>query len=508
MQLRQLTPLLLFSTLVATAACVESPDDDDLATTTAELNGPVNRRPTGNPVTIPVCFAGPDTVQNTLADGSVIAESTLRGWIREVVESQWSRFARVNFTGWGTCNTSSQGVKLVLTQPTRPGAPGWDSGLGHPTTGEIFVAHDGVNNIVCRANATVYQRCVKSMALHTFGHILGFNHQENRADYFQNDAHTDCRRLGISTSDQLLGAIDLTSTMSTCGQPNDQPATFKTALSPGDIASAQVAYGRRVPGQIVSPRGGDMLAANLASGPLAFLWDGDEAAGQLWTYNWATQTISQTVGGTTACVDTFPSAIVGRLLFAGSCFGDNFQKFGWNDVNLRGFGGLCLETPGSFASGTQLRNNTCTDDGRQRWAIDTQRRIKLIGTSQCVTADLNTIGAALTLQPCGQLAIGTTQTFTFTSDGTMRFGTDRCVDTLGPTTTDFLRGIGLPAAGRVFTYYCGFDHELTQRWNLSGRLQHNSGLCVDHANAVSNGSTVPLATCNNSETQRWDYYWR
>lgn len=505
MQLRQLTPLLLLSTLVATAACVESPDDapDDVATAAAELNGAIGARPTGNPVTIPVCWAGFDDARPiALLDGTTFPEATLRVLAREAVESQWSRFARVNFTGWGLCGANATGIKLVLSEVNRPGASaGWDPGAF--PNGETFFARNGLTD-GCRANSTTFQRCIKAQALHTFGHVLGFKHQENRAD----TPAPACFRETVVVGDQLLGAFDISSTMSICGQPITTPTSFKTALSPGDIASAQVAYGRRLPGQIVNPRGGDMLAANLASGPLAFLWDGDEAAGQLWTYNWATQTISQTVSGTTACLDTFPSAIVGRLLFAGTCFGDAFQRFPWNDVNLRGFGGLCLETPGSFASGTQLRNNTCTDDGRQRWAIDTARRISLIGTSQCVTADLNTIGAALTLQPCGQLAIGTTQTFTFTSDGTMRFGTDRCVDTLGPTTTDFLRGIGLPAAGRVFSYYCGFDHELTQRWNLSGRLQHIAGLCVDHGNATNNGSTVSLATCNNSETQRWDVYWR
>lgn len=125
-----------------------------------------------------------------------------------------------------------------------------------------------------------------------------------------------------------------------------------------------------------------------------------------------------------------------------------------------------------------------------------------------MTADPTAAGAATTLQPCGAPPAGAAQSFSFVSDGTLRFGADRCVDSVGPATSDFLRGLGLPIAGRVFTYPCGFDHELTQRWNLSGRLQHSSGLCVDHANATANGTTVPLAACNNSDSQRWDFYWR
>lgn len=506
MQLRPFTPLLLLSTLVATAACVESPDDapDDVATAAAELNGAIGARPTGNPVTIPVCWAGPeDPTPNTLLDGSVITESTLRGWVREVVESQWSRFARVNFTGWGACGASSPGVRLVLATPTRPGAPGWDSGTGQPTSGDILLARDGINNTQCRVNATVYQRCVKSMALHTFGHVLGFNHQESRTDYFQTNAHTDCRRVSIGTSDQLLGGYDLASTMSTCGQPSDQPATFKTVLSPADIAAAQAAFGRRVPGQMVGIRGADMLANNIVPNP-SFLWDADEAPGQLWSFDWARSVLSVTTGGRTGCLDAFPGASNGSPLVAHGCLFDSFQMFRFDDVNVRGFGGLCLEAP-STASGTQLRVGTCVDDGRQRWAVDSLKRLRLIGTMQCATYT-TTIGAALTLMPCG--FAGQTQALTFTIDGTMRFAGDRCVDAQGPTTSEFFSGRGKPEAGRVFTSFCGFDHELTQRWNLSGRMTHGSGLCVDHANSNSNGSIVSLRTCNNSDAQRWDYYWR
>lgn len=507
MQLRRFTPLLLLSTLVATAACVEPVDDDatdDTATSAPALNGPLGQRPTGNPVTIPVCWWGPeDPLPNTLLDGSVIAESTLRGWARDVVEGQWSRYARVNFTGWGTCGATSPGVRLVLTQPTRPGAPGWDSGLAQPTSGDVLLARDGINNTLCRANATVYQQCVKSLALHTFGHVLGFNHQENRVDYVQTNPHPDCRQLGVGTGDQRLGAYDLTSIMSTCGQPSGTPSTFKTALSPADIAAAQAAFGRRVAGQMASIRGADMLANNIVPNP-TFLWDADEAPGQLWTFDWARLGLVVTTGGRTGCLDAFPSAFAGSPLVAFGCFFDAFQTFRFDEVSVRGFGGLCLDAP-STASFTELRVATCTGEPRQRWAVDTLRRLRLFGTAQCATYT-TTIGAALTLMPCG--FAGQTQDFTFAADGSLRFGGDRCVDAPGPTTTDYFNGIGKPQAGRAFTYYCGYDHMLTQRWNLSGRVTHSSGLCMDNANSNSNGSIVSLRTCNNGDAQRWDYYWR
>lgn len=498
MQLRRFTPLLSLS-IVTTVACVEPVDDDDLATTAAELNGAIGARPTGNPVTIPVCWWTPDdTRQIPMTDGTTVAESTLRGWAREVVESQWSRYARVNFTGWGTCGASSPGVRFVLAEPNRPGVASWDSGINEPTSGDIFFSINGTGP-GCRANATTYQRCVKALALHTFGHVLGFKHQENRAD----TPTPACFRETVGTNDQLLGAFDLNSTMSICGQPVTTPTSFKTELSPGDIAAAQAAFGRRIAGQMTAIRGADMLANNVQPNP-TFLWDADEAAGQRWTYDWARQGLVVTTPGGTGCLDAFPNPSNGSPLIASFCFFDSFETFRFDDVNVRGFGGLCLEAP-STASGTQLRVGPCVDDGRQRWAVDTLKRLRLIGTTQCATYT-TTIGAALTLMPCG--FAGQTQDFTFMNDGSLRFAGDRCVDAQGPTTSEFFSGIGKPQAGRAFTYYCGFDHELTQRWNLSGRVTHSSSLCMDHANSTSNGSRVSLRTCNNGDTQRWDYYWR
>ncbi len=155
-----------------------------------------------------------------------------------------------------------------------------------------------------------------------------------------------------------------------------------------------------------------------------------------------------------------------------------------------------------------MRVGNCSDGGQQRWAIDTIKRLRLIGTQKCLTWS-STIGAALVVWDCGAPEVASRQSFDFRADGSLAFDTNRCVDVNGPTTSEFASGTGLPTSNsRVYTYYCGFDHQITQRWNLSGRITHNSGLCVDHQSSNSNGTRVELRTCNNSDTQRWDYYWR
>jgi hypothetical protein len=494
----------LLLSLLATAACAADPEGgfEDLAEIEQGLNGGTNLRWPGNPVTIPVCWQNPTSDATFLDDGTLVTEEMMRGWTRDVVEGQWARYARINFTRWGTCTPGEPGIHIEITR-TGGSASGFGPSISGVASGMRLNLHQYDGGAWCRANLAQFEKCLKRLPLHEFGHALGFGHQENRADYVQTNPHPDCKKQNVG-ADQLLGAYDLASTMSYCGQPADQPWTFKTVLSPGDIASVQKAYGRRVSGQMVGTRGADMMSSNISPNP-TFLWDGDEAAGQKWTYNWARQAFEIQTNGLAGCLDAYPSAAHGSNLVAFSCFYDSFQKFRLDDVQLRGWGGLCLETPGSYANGTPVRMGTCNDDGRQRWAIDTMKRIRLIGTQSCLTWS-STVGASLVMWGCGG---SSAQNFDMLADGSLSFlGGTRCVDVQGPSTAQYVTGVGLPRPGdRVQTYTCVADQQ-NQKWNIGGRVTHGSGLCMDHQSSNGNGNPVQLRSCNNSDAQRWDYYWK
>lgn len=87
------------------------------------------------------------------------------------------------------------------------------------------------------------------MAIHEFGHSLGFQHEDERPDYQGGATGSgDCAKQSWPNSNpQHYGAYDKDSVMSYC-DPN-------AALSPGDIASIQRSYGRRLTGSLVSPQG-------------------------------------------------------------------------------------------------------------------------------------------------------------------------------------------------------------------------------------------------------------
>jgi hypothetical protein len=491
--------------LLVTSACVTGPGpeagSEDLDEIEQGLNGATDLRWTDSPVTIPVCWQNPSTSVVTLTDGSTVDEPTLRDWTRDVVESQWSRYARVNFTKWGLCIPGEPGIHIEIVR-----TGGSSSIIGRGINGKTsgmrlnLLLDDG--QVWCRANRAQFERCVKRQPLHEFGHALGFGHQENRADYVQTNPLPDCAKQNVG-ADQLLGAYDLLSTMSYCGQPATEPWKFKTVLSPGDIAAVQQVYGRRVSGQVVGTRGGDMMSNNISPNP-TFLWDADEAPGQRWTYDWNRQAFTVQANGLNGCLDTFPQAFPGSSVVAFGCFFDAFQRFRLDDVMVRGWGGLCLQTPGTFANGTPVSVGTCTDDLSQRWSIDQNKRLRLVGTQRCLTWS-PTLGASLFLFDCGGSA---NQTFEPRPDGSIAFPGNNCVDVQAVRTADYLSGFGLPRSGdRVQTFTCISD-QLNQKWNITGRITHDSGLCVDHASANANGSAVRMQSCNNSDAQRWDYYWR
>jgi hypothetical protein len=497
----------LFLPLLLAAGC--DLDSDAIGESAEGLYGNLDFSWTGNPVFIPVCWENPSSGSINAPTFSV-SEATTREWVRDAIEGQWSRYGRVNFTQWDTCTSGEPGIHIQILKTGVSSAPGGST-------------LNGVNNGVklnqyyndrqdCQASQANLQRCVQAVGLHEFGHVLGFYHEEERPDY-PGGTGPCAKQTFPNANPQFYGAYDINSVMSYCGQPANDISTWKTAISPGDIAAVQKAYGRRKPGQFAAARGADMLANNNAIDNKAFIWDADEAAGQLWSYDFAAQVFRVTANGSTACLDTFPSATAGQQLTANQCFLDSFQRFPLDNLFLRGFGGLCLDLPGgNTTNGTPLQVWQCGALGgnNQRWSIDTSRRIHFGATNKCVTA-VTTSGAALFLWDCGAAPHANNQAFTFAADGSLKMASSpaSCADVQGPTTAQYLAGQGVPGNGApVQTFTCVAD-QLNQKWNLSGTFKHEAGLCIDVASASNNnGTPVQTFTCNGTIAQDWDYYWK
>lgn len=454
-------------------------------------------------VDINVCWENPGNAPGSTAS----ARATWRDARRRAVEESWGRMGRVNFYGWdGTdpvnnptsCTSNAPGLHVVICNlPTDSRCPALPASQSIPGG---YPANNGVNNAV-RLNPDHYP----AIAVHEFGHTLGFYHEEERTDAPNISSGSCAKQSWPNSNPALYGAYDQTGIMSYCQPPTDAPW-----LSPNDVASYQRFYGRRKANSLVSPRANCAAAHYTAgSGDVFFTWDCDEAnrdqelvdvASPVSSTGRNLQMFGTAAGSSPLCMipETVSSGAVVRLGACASSSGWLFQS-----TYLRGFGGLCLDLQGGVtAAGTPIQMWTCGALGgaNQRWSYVRPGLIKYGTTSWCARL----VSGRLALAACN--SGDSAQLFTF-NDGRLTTSSGKCLDVYGPSDAQFTSGQGMPGVG-AFVQEFTCNSALNQRWNVSGPIRHaaNSGLCLNRAGADGNGTWMTLATCNGSSNQEWDYY--
>jgi hypothetical protein len=514
-----------------------------------------------SPLRIPVCFEhrceiAPNGMQVcSLVDGST---QQFREWVRDAVTSSWQRYARINFTEWDACTNGEPGIHVFLDAPTActctpgqvntcnancpcpaggvgafcngTGTPGGNVGRDAAADGPqgYLAFYDGTNwrNATTaratgqwgmRLNQTVNKQQTYPLAVHEFGHAIGFYHEHQRPG-----SPLCPGNVGSPVTATAYGAYDGTSIMSYCG-------ITKWGLSPNDIMAVQRLYGRRTGGQIVS-RGGNCLAVNeFDTSP--FLWNCDEQ-NQLWRRDGAFGLYYQFFPSTAKCLGWNSSPPVQQSLVATQeCIFGATGSQAWvnNDVELRGVGGKCLTHKGSLA---QLTVEPCSSENtsswspassynvNQKWYVD-NNKIRWKGdTTRCVA--VNSTGNTAIVRD-GQCTAGQGQIFTFQNNGTIKNAwSGRCFDVAGPFDSDYTAGNGGPGQN-VQIFDCDSASNLNQKWNFSGQWK-NAGQCMDRPGGHENIGQAPWAwpcaanpddgwapggggpDTGTHRGQQWDYY--
>lgn len=185
------------------------------------VRGAAWRFPAGRDRVIPVCWENP-TEHN----------DEPRRWVRDQIERTWQGHTAIAFRGWQKCGPSASGIR-ILWSDEGPYVKKFGRKLDGVPGGMVLNSSFDNWSPECQP---VREGCVRSIAVHEFGHALGFAHEQNRPD---TPGECSAEHGQGQTKEVLLTPYDAHSVMNYCNPKYNNHGQ----LSGLDIKTAQKLYG-------------------------------------------------------------------------------------------------------------------------------------------------------------------------------------------------------------------------------------------------------------------------